>query len=135
MTIRIMRSITSISVRNSGFITKQIIKIKKSLLIINKSICVYCTWIALLFGIVESRDINQSKAGKPNNSGWKSSRDLMTRVASRVIDGSILSSGTITTCIPAARAARTPLTASSKTRHYIIRKDCQSGFSKWRKIK
>ena len=61
--------------------------------------------------------VGQSKAGKPNSSGWKSSSDLSTRVAFSVIWGSILSSGTMTTCIPAARPALTPFGASSNTKH------------------
>lgn len=55
--------------------------------------------------------------GKPNSSGLKSRRELRTNVASVVALFSTRGSGTITTCMPAALAAITPFTASSKTRH------------------
>lgn len=59
----------------------------------------------------------QSKAGRPKSCGSKSSMLPSRSVASRVRLGSRFWSGTITTCIPAARAAFTPLGASSNTKH------------------
>ncbi|TNN40208.1 hypothetical protein EYF80_049625 [Liparis tanakae] len=62
-------------------------------------------------------DVAQSKAGSPNSCGSKASMLLSLSVASWVRPGARLSSGTITTCIPAASAAFTPLGASSNTKH------------------
>lgn len=54
--------------------------------------------------------------GNPNSSGTKSCRERKTVVAfSQQLLGTF-SSGTITTCMPAAIADLTPLGASSKTR-------------------
>lgn len=63
-----------------------------------------------------------SKGGKPNSSGWKSCRESSTRVALDVRCWCKFLSGTMTTCMPAARAASTPLGASSNTRHCGVRK-------------
>lgn len=60
---------------------------------------------------------HQSYAGKPNSSGWKSSMDFSSSVASFLRSGFKFSSGIITTCIPAARAPLTPCGESSNTRH------------------
>lgn len=59
--------------------------------------------------------------GSPKSPGSNSSTLLSRSVASCVRQGSMLSSGTITTCIPAASAALTPLGASSKTKHWARR--------------
>lgn len=61
--------------------------------------------------------VAQMNGGNPKSSGSNSSILLSRIVASCVRRGSMLSSGTITTCIPAASAALTPLGASSKTKH------------------
>ena len=62
--------------------------------------------------------VTHSYAGRPKSCGWNSSMLLSRSVASWVRLGSMLSSGIITTCIPAASAAFTPLGASSNTRHW-----------------
>lgn len=60
----------------------------------------------------------QSYAGRPKSCGVNSSMLLSLSVASWVRLESRLVSGIITTCIPAASAALTPLGASSNTRHW-----------------
>lgn len=58
------------------------------------------------------------KAGSPNNSGLNSSMESSMRVASTARARSRRGSGTITTCMPAARAPRTPFNESSNTKHW-----------------
>lgn len=60
----------------------------------------------------------QSYAGRPKSSGSNSSILLSRSVASWIRLRSRLSSGIMTTCIPAASAAFTPLGASSNTKHW-----------------
>lgn len=64
------------------------------------------------------RHLAQLNGGRPNSRGSNSSMLLSRSVASQVTAGSMLLSGTITTCIPAASAALTPLGASSNTKHW-----------------
>lgn len=64
------------------------------------------------------RCLAQLNGGRPNSRGSNSFMLLSRSVASRVREESMLSSGTITTCIPAASAALTPLGASSNTKHW-----------------
>ena len=52
----------------------------------------------------------------------KFSIEARTRVASEVISGDNLESGTITTCIPAARPDLTPFGESSNARHLSAEK-------------
>lgn len=60
----------------------------------------------------------QSYAGSLKSCGSNSSMLLRRSVASWVRLGSRLSSGIITTCMPAASAAFTPLGASSNAKHW-----------------
>lgn len=71
----------------------------------------YTVWFHVYF-------LAQSNAGRPKSCGSNSSMLLSRSVASWVRLGSRLSSGIITTCIPAASAAFTPLGASSNTKHW-----------------
>lgn len=67
---------------------------------------------------IELHGVLQQNAGRPNSCGSNSSMLLSRSVASWVRPGFRLSSGIITTCIPAASAAFTPLGASSNTKHW-----------------
>lgn len=57
------------------------------------------------------------KGGRPNSSGWNSSRDLRTSVASSSPSIGKRLSGVITHCIFPALAPFTPFGASSNTKH------------------
>lgn len=76
----------------------------------------------LRFGRFRSGSVAQSNAGSPKSCGSKSSMLPSLSVASRVRLRLRLSSGTITTCMPAASPAFTPLGASSNTRHWAKRR-------------
>lgn len=76
----------------------------------------------LRFGRFRSGSVAQSNAGSPKSCGWKSSMLPSLSVASRVRLRLRLSSGTITTCMPAASPAFTPLGASSNTKHWAKRR-------------
>lgn len=74
------------------------------------------------FGRFRSGTTAQSNAGSPKSCGSKSSKLPSLSVASRVRLRLRLSSGTITTCMPAASPAFTPLGASSNTKHWAKRR-------------
>lgn len=57
--------------------------------------------------------------GKLNNFGLNSSNDFKTMVAALRWSSGTMSSGTITLCMPASTAARTPFGASSNTRQAL----------------
>lgn len=76
----------------------------------------------LRFGRFRSGTAAQSNAGSPKSCGSKSSMLPSLSVASRVRLRLRLSSGTITTCMPAASPAFTPLGASSNTKHWAKRR-------------
>lgn len=64
--------------------------------------------------------------GKPKSSGSNCSSESITMVASLRNSCDTWASGTITDCMPARQAARTPFGASSNTRHWNMRKLLQS---------
>jgi len=68
----------------------------------------------------EEREPEESRGGKQNISGQKSSKESKTHVALAVSSLGNIRSGTITTCIPAANADATPFGESSNTSIYII---------------
>lgn len=68
----------------------------------------------------EEREPEESRGGKQNISGQKSSNESKTHVALAVSSFGKFRSGTITTCIPAANAEATPFGESSNTSIYII---------------
>lgn len=74
-------------------------------------------------GLLPTRPVAQSKAGSPKSCGSKSSIVLSRNVASVVRLRSRFSSGTMTTCMPAASPAFTPLGASSNTKHWVKGRD------------
>jgi hypothetical protein len=57
------------------------------------------------------------RGGNPKSSGLTSSKECSRNVAILHKLSSVCSSGTMTTCIPAPRAACTPFGASSNTKH------------------
>jgi hydroxymethylglutaryl-CoA reductase len=68
----------------------------------------------------EEHESEESRGGKENISGQKFSRESNTYVALAVSSFDNMGSGTITTCMPAAKAAVTPFGESSNTRNYIV---------------
>lgn len=66
--------------------------------------------------------VYSSNGGKPNSSGRKCSIESSMRVASGAMLRSNRGSGTITTCMPAATAARTPFSESSNIKHWNMSK-------------
>lgn len=80
------------------------------------------SWEDLLFWLELAANWYQlANAGNPNNSGFTSNNDFTTRVAGFFFSSGTCSSGTMITCIPAHLAPRTPLGASSNTKHCIVR--------------
>ena len=97
--------------------------------------CLNLNKIFLTFQISKIHFSHVSYGGKPNISGLNCSIESSVNVALSIHnDLSTLGSGIQTTCIPAARAASTPLGASSNTKTYKIMTSSNESLSESEKI-